>query len=236
MDKLSGDADIAEAYKLSPLREAVVEFRFPADLVIESHRDSFFEFCKKEFPEIYLPNPPQPIQQYRFTSPDGKRTVISAINMLAYATQTYTRFGEFKSVTFRLADFFINNFRIPRLKRLGMRYVNCFPIPRAGGLVPIQDLLNLRVLFPGETHTQLSNLSLIIEKQIDNWTLISRINTGQDNGQSAIMVDFDCYLEKDLDIKRFPEYMDTGHTHIKKIFEAMVTDSYKKVMKGEVIQ
>ena len=49
------------------------------------------------------------------------------------------------------------------------------------------------------------------------------------------MLDFDYAKDVDLNYKNFDAYLEESHKHTKALFEGLVTESYRKIMRGEVV-
>ncbi|MBI4350987.1 MAG: TIGR04255 family protein [Elusimicrobia bacterium] len=234
--KTSELVNVPFQYSLAPLREAVVEIRFPGNPAIECHRDTFFEHIKSDFPDVSTPVPAVPLPPYRFQSLDGKRSVISSINMLAYTTLEYKHFVEFREHVLPVANFFTDTFKITTLKRFGMRYVNRFPLAREGTKLPLKNLLKVDFVLPSPAGSDFSDFAFAAETKLGSGAMITRIQAGKENNQDVISLDFDYYITENLIAVDVPKYIEDGHKNIKLFFEAMVTDSYKKVMRGEVLK
>lgn len=233
LEKLPSDPVV---YSYAPLKEAVVEVRFPGDPTIECHRDILFENIKAEFPDVSTPIPPVPLPPYRFQSLDGKRSVISSINMLAYTTQTYKHFYEFKDKVLPVTKFFFDAFKVTDLKRFGLRYVNKFPIIKEGIKIPLKNLLNLDFVFPVSMSADFSDIAFAVEVKMGAGMMTTRILSGKENGQDIIILDFDYYMTEKLTSSNIPAYLEEGHKNIKMLFESLVSENYKKVMRGEVLK
>jgi len=48
-------------------------------------------------------------------------------------------------------------------------------------------------------------------------------------------LDFDYAQEGDLYFTKIDKYLEESHTNTKHLFEQLITDNYKKVIRGEVI-
>jgi uncharacterized protein (TIGR04255 family) len=65
-------------------------------------------------------------------------------------------------------------------------------------------------------------------------TFISVVVLDGDPNIQAINLDFDFFLEGELKVSKLANALNTSHNHIKKAFEDIVSDEYKKFMKGEI--
>ncbi|MBI4455610.1 MAG: TIGR04255 family protein [Acidobacteria bacterium] len=231
----------SEVYPKAPLLETVFEIRFPGEPAVECHRDELFESVRNEFPRVLVPKfvPDQfpALQPYHFQSGDGKKSLMVALNRFAFSTKQYDGFNSFKAEVLRHMTTFAKQFRISKLNRTGLRYINMIPYTRESDLVPIGRYFRLRIEFPGVAKTTTSNMSLGCVIPTEKGSLTVRLDcaTSQDKAQEVFVLDFDYAKEEDLTSSDLEKYLEESHTYTKEFFETIISDEYRKVIQGEVI-
>ena len=230
-----------EIYKNAPLVETVFEITFPGEPAVECNRDKFYEQIRDTYPKVFIPRLTEgkamAMEPYNFQREDDAGGVIVSINKMAVYCKKYNGFDLFKKETMRLVDIFGKLYKIKNLKRTGLRYINIIPFMREGEIIPLQNYLNIAVSLPKAIPTNFLNLNLIFVSKTDGGSITTRIEPAfsQDKGQEAIVLDFDYAKEKDLKFDSIAGYLDESHQHTKVFFEELITDGYRKVMKGEVV-
>ncbi len=231
-----------EIYKNAPLIETVFEIRFPAEPAIECSRDKLYKKIRNIYPKVLIPGvvPGKAIalEPYRFESADGNNGIMISINNLAFYCKKYEGFNSFKTETIRLFSIFEELFKIKKLRRAGLRYINIIPFIRENDIIPIENYLNIKIVLPNSITTDFKNLSLIFVSQAkESGSLTTRIESAisNDKKQEGIILDFDYAQEGDLYFSQIDKYLEESHTNTKHLFEQFITDNYKKVMRGEVI-
>ncbi len=229
-------------YVNSPLVQTVFEIRFPGEPAIECHRDEFFARIRDEFPNVGVPNtePGKPIalQPYHFKSQDGSETVMVALNRFAYATQRYPGFRAFEPKALNLTQQFCKQFKIDRLTRTGLRYINLIPFLREGRVIPWKMYFTVDLTLPATSPDDFMNVDLAFEARCAKGVIKTRIACGKtaDASKELFLLDFDFAKTDRLTTRKLRTYIKESHDHTKKVFEGIVSDSYKAVMRGEVIQ
>jgi uncharacterized protein (TIGR04255 family) len=232
----------ASIYVNSPLVETVFEIRFPGEPTVECHRDRFFDEVRKDLPNVLVPNaqPGQPValQPYHFRSNDGQESVLVALNRFAYTTRKYESFTRFAPRALALATRFCELYGIKRLNRTGLRYVNVIPFLREDGVIPWKRFFTVNLTLPATSADNFVNASLAFESRCDAGVITTRIGCAkaEEGNQEVFVLDFDFAKTEALVPAKIKTYLAESHEHTKRIFEGIVTDSYKSVMRGEVIQ
>lgn len=233
----------SEIYKNSPLIETVFEIRFPPEPVIECHRDNFFNEIRGHYSKIMIPKSipgkTMAFEPYRFESADGNNGIMLAINKLAFYCKNYEGFYAFKKEAIRIFRIFKDLFNIQEFQRAGLRYINIIPFVRENDMIPIENFLNMKIIFAKSVITDFKNISLIfVSPNKSGNSLATRIESviSQDKKQEGIILDFDCAKEGNLSFSQIDTYLEENHESTKDIFEQLITDNYKKVMRGDVIE
>lgn len=176
-------------------------------------------------------------EPYKFEREDGTYGAMLSINKFAIYCKKYEGFDLFKKETMRMVDIFRKLYKVKKLTRIGLRYINIIPFTREGEIIPLQNYLNIRVGLPESISTDFANLNLIFVSKTDGGSITTRIEPAisPDRSHEVIILDFDYAKEKDLSFDSISQYLNESHRHTKYLFEELVTDGYKKVMKGEVV-
>ncbi len=98
-------------------------------------------------------------------------------------------------------------------------------------------LKQFKIDLPKSISTNFKNLNIIFVSQTKGGSITTRIEPAisHDQTQEAIILDFDYAKEEGLNFGSIDKYLDESHQHTKYLFEELITDDYKKVMRGEVI-
>ena len=229
-------------YKNVPLIETVFEIRFPAEPAIECNRDKLYKKIKNIYSKVLVPvavpGKATAFEPYRFENDGGNNGIMLSIDKLAFYCKKYEGFNSFKKETMRLFSIFEELFKIQKLRRAGLRYINMIPFIRENDIIPIENYLNIKIVLPNSIPTDFKNLSLIFVSQTkQGGSLTTRIEPAisHDKKQEGIILDFDYAQEGNLYFSQIDKYLEESHTNTKYFFEQLIADSYKKVMWGEII-
>jgi len=229
-------------YVHSPLVEVVFEIQFAGDPAVECRRDEFYAMICREFPIVGVPSAepgkPPAMQPYHFKSEDGGQTVMIAINRFAYSTRQYQGFRAFRPRAVALAERFCKHFRIGRLNRTGLRYVNVIPFLREGPVIPWKRYFTVDFALPAASTNDFINLSLAVESRCEKGTITTRILCGKadDGSREVFLLDFDFANTQSLTSRKLETYIVESHAHTKKVFESILSENYKAVMRGEAVE
>lgn len=230
-----------DVYPNSPLAEVVFELRFPGAPAIECRRDEYFATIRGDFPTVWVPNAEvgkaPALQPYQFKSEDDAETIMTAINRFAYSTKRYGGFVKFKPRALELARSFCEQFGIAKLNRIGLRYINIVPFVRDAGRVPWPQYFTIRMNLPADAYDFLTNASLAYQAKRDGGTITTRIAcVRSDASDEAFLLDFDFAKTEDITAATLSAEIQEAHDHTKRVFEEIVSQEYKAVMRGEVIE
>lgn len=242
-DKKTAKRPAAEpdVYPNSPLAEVVFELRFAGEPAIECRRDEYFETIRRDFPKAWVPNAkmgkPPALQPYQFKSEDDGETVMVAINRFAYSTKQYAGFPKFKPRAMRLAKGFCQQFGIRKLNRIGLRCINIVPFVRDAGRVPWQQFFTVRMNLPLDAFDCLTNANFAYEAKCNAGTITARIAcVRSDTVNEAFVLDFDFAKTDGVTAAKLPSALQEAHDNTKRVFQEIVSDQYKAVMRGEAIE
>jgi len=230
-----------EIYENAPLVETIFEIIFPGEPGIECNRDKFFEKIRNDYSKVFVPKSFEgkatALEPYRFESEDSTNKIMLCINKVALSCRKYEGFKSFKKETMRIFSIFGESFKIQKLNRTGLRYINIIPFAREGNVIPIKNYLNIDIGLPESIPADFKNLNIIFVSQTKTGSITTRIIPviSQDKTEEAIILDFDYAKGENLNFSSIEQYLDESHQHTKHIFEELIADDYKKVMRGEVI-
>lgn len=224
-----------EIYKKSPLIEAVYEVRFSPLLAIESNRDKFHDKIKDAFPNVVIPK--SNLEPYVFAKRDQSWSALLSPVLFAVSCKKYEGFQVYKKECLRLLSVFGELFKVEKIARSGLRYVNIIPFTRESGIIPLKSFLNIEINLPKSIPSTFKAASMIFVSQLERGSITTRVEPvmSPDQSQEALILDFDYAKEADLRYKNLDEYLEESHTHTKALFEGLVTESYRKIMRGEVV-
>lgn len=230
-----------EVYANPPLVETIFEIRFQPELAIECNKDKFYEQIRNIYPKVSLPvvidGKAVPLEPYRFDRDDGTYGIMLAIDKIAFYCKKYEGFNQFKMEVLKVLSIFGNMFKIKKLDRAGLRYINIIPFAREKDIIPIENYLNVKIHLPKPFQSEFKHLGLIFVSQTDGGSITTRIEPAMslDKTQEAILLDFDYAKDENLNFQSIKEYIEESHQHTKNLFEGLITEDYRKVMRGEVI-
>lgn len=230
-----------EIYANPPLVETVFEIRFPPELAIECNKDKFCEQIRDMYPKVSIPlilaGKTAASEPYRFDRDDGTYGIMLAIDKIAVYCKKYEGFNQFKMEVSKVLLMFGKMFKIKNLDRTGLRYINIIPFVREKEVIPIENYLNIKIQLPQPFRSEFKHLGLMLVSQTDGGSITTRIEPAMslDKTQEAIILDFDYAKDENLSFQSIEEYIEESHQHTKRLFEGLITDGYRKVMRGEVI-
>lgn len=225
-------------YPNAPVQEVIFEIRFPGEPAVECRRDEFFEKVRAEFPEVHVPRLQPGEQQavalmpYHFKAADRTKSVLTALNLFAFATTSYQGFRPFRDEAIRWMKEFADIFRIQHLTRTGLRYVNVIPlVPDA----PLNTLLDVRVALGSYNAETVNNVALGLQIPRKGGTLNMRLGPLQNAEQPQLVLDFDYVKTDGLSFAEIDAYLQESHEETKSLFEGLLTQPYRAYLKGETV-
>lgn len=228
-------------YPNSPLIEVVFEIRFKGVVAVECHRDEFYQEVAKEYPNVLVPHvdssTPPALQAYKFEKEDKSAGIMTAINRIGYYSRKYPGYNEFKKETLRIFEIFNKIFKLKNLTRSGWRYVNIIPYAREESLIPLKRFLHFDIKLPLIQSDSFNNIDvkfhIPIKDDLFSVTITSLINPI--NKQEALALDLDYSKSKGLKYSKTGNHIKESHGFAREFFEKMITEQYRKYLKGEVI-
>ena len=234
-------AEYKDIYPNSPLVEVVFEIRFPGEPRVECNRDLFYEKIRESFPKVLVPSIPAggfpALEPYRFESEDQKSGMMVALNKFAYFARSYPGYAQFRNDAKKLVSEFVNAYRISKLIRTGLRYINIIPFSRESGFIPVNRFLKIKLQLPEVFPDNFENLSFVFISKTPDGAITTKIESiiTADRSHEAILLDFDYSKEKELAIDSIEQYLEESHGHTKRIFEELITEEYRGYLKGDAV-
>jgi len=230
-----------EIYPNQPLVEVVFEIRFPGEPAIESKRYEFYNCIREVYPNVLVPQIKTgafpALIPYRFERSDDSAGTMVAIDKFSYYSRQYPGYEDFKKEFLRLLVEFNKICNLGKLRRVGWRYVNIIPFTRENGFIPFKRFLNSDLRLTKDISQEYENLSLrLVSKSGDcSITTILESTKSSDETREALLLDFDCSREKKLHFSEVEAYIEESHATARNMFEQMITDDYRKYLRGEKI-
>ena len=230
---------MAEIFPRAPLIETVFEIRFPACLKIAENKSEFHEKVKKDFPEIFFPNylvAPEPFVGtllFRFDSTDKSKSLQFSVSRFSYHDRKYRGYEGFAKEALKYVDLFCSTYKIAELQRTGLRYVNHIPFLMEQNSIPLHRFLNVKYIYPESVGSKFSVVQNVIVTHLGSGKLKIVIqNQTRPDGKPILLLDFDFSHEGELKSNELKKYIADSHTHTKKVFLELITEDYKKVIRG----
>ena len=230
-----------EIYPNSPLVEVVFEIRFPGEPMVECRRHEFYDHVRSDYPRVLVPQIKAEgfpaLEPYRFEKANGSAGIMLAIDKFVYYARKYPGYKEFKGKFLKLLSEFDKLFHLENLKRTGWRYINIIPFTRESGIIPLKRFLNFGLHLPKGIPEQHENLSITLISKMDDCSVTTKLESiiSSDRSREALLLDFDCAKSKDLLFSKTETYIEEGHGVARNLFEALITESYRKYLRGEEI-
>lgn len=231
----------SEQYPNAPVSEVVFELRFSGEPAIECRRDDYYATVRHAFPVVMVPTAeagkPLSVEPYFFKSEDDTETIATSINRFAYMTTQYGGFADFKPRALELAEGFAKRFEIRELRRMGLRYTNVMPFIRDAGRVPWEQFFTVKMNLPLDGFDSLMNAALSYESKCDGGAITTRIACVRSNtADEAFVLDFDFAKTEGVTVASLPTAIQEAHDYTNRVFEGIVTEQYRAVMRGQVIE
>lgn len=229
-------------YPNQPLSDVACEIRFPGEMQIECNRHLFWDKIRTDYPKIMVPfakdGHPPALQHYRFRSETGGQTVAVALNSLVYSEDKYRGHKQFIAEFVRLVELFRATYpKLSKPNRIGWRYINHMTFSREGGLTPVGRLVKFMPELPLNMFAATKTVDFQWTGKLQDATITLRLaNVERKNlpGQEALLLDIDYGIEApNLSWEEVPGRVEAARWTAREIFEQIITDDYRKYLKGE---
>lgn len=225
----------------APLIEAIMEIRFQAEPAVLSRMDEYFELIRKDYPQVFVPNPnplvAQALLPWQFKNPSAQRFVSVTVNSFSFHALDYKDYRDFRTSALPLAESFCKLFHIQELRRIGTRYVNCIIVLRAeDGTIPVRQFLNFGFDLPEIVpKNELEDIHVQFASRMGNGRLLTIIHHERESEDQPdkLIFDLDYSVDKDVYSDSLGKHMDTAHGCIEDVFRQFVSESYMRIMRGE---
>ncbi len=231
----------SEVYSNSPLNEVVFEMKFMGEPAIECQRDKFFKRVRNKYPNVLVPGVKAEefpaLAPYRFENQDRSSGIMMAINRFAYYSRKYRGYKIFRKEAVWLMQVFGNVFKLNKLNRTGWRYINIIPFTREDGYLPLKRFFNVKLIMPKSVPDQYENLSIVFITKTNGGSITVKLESmmAADKSHEAFLLDFDYAKVKKLTFDKIGSYINESHRFTRALFEELITNSYRKYLRGETI-
>jgi uncharacterized protein (TIGR04255 family) len=229
-------------YPNSPLEAVVFEIRFPGEPAIECHRDQFFTDARNEYPRVFVPTvragTASALSPYKFQREDESSSLMTAMNLFAYQTTEYPGYARFRHEALKWVRVFGSRFNLARLNRTGLRYTNIIRYT-PGEQFPVTSYLDVAVRLGvvESANFERFSLSAVIPTASGGMLTVQIREVVSDTDEPAILLDFDYALQGvDLHIDNVEKYLDDSHAETKRLFEGLLTPTYRSFIRGEGLE
>lgn len=240
--------------KNAPLREVICQVRFPTILSIARKEPvEFQERIRDRFPTLEIERAViieaegegergrvvvRPA--YRFY--DQNRTYMATLNVDSYAlsTKDYTHWPSFSETLAQVAEGFQAVYKVPHATRIGLRYINMLDIASTG-LENFDDVLDL---LRGELTVMLRTDAILspelvmqqIRATTDGDQLTFRYGLIHEGSpaQPRFVLDFDHYVEGEIDLDDLFPCCDRYHRLIYNAFRWCIADDKLHIFQPDI--
>jgi uncharacterized protein (TIGR04255 family) len=185
--------------------------------------------------EVQSPNAPTAVN-YVFSNPTLGRIVKLWEDRFAIIFTRYGTFERFKAEVIERAQRFCEMFRIERLTRIGLRYINNIPIPGNGGTFPLSRYVRLYINLARIESAQMKQFAMEVLMQKDDCLLNARsafLIQPPSSQERIYVLDFDASVVGEINLKELHVLLDRLHYHVQVEFLNHVTEEYKQQMRRE---
>jgi uncharacterized protein (TIGR04255 family) len=202
--------------------------------------------ARGEFPRVFVPKlkagDAVALSPYRFQRNDESASLLTALNLFAYQTSEYPGFPRFSHDALKWIRAFGELFEIGPLTRTGLRYTNIIPYAPVD-LSPVTDFLDVSVRLGVVESLNLARFSFsaVIPTASGGMLTVQIQEMESEDGESAILLDFDFALSAErgsdgLHLEQVERYLHESHTETKRLFEGLLTERYRRFLRGEGLE
>ncbi|MHA1336511.1 MAG: TIGR04255 family protein [Promethearchaeota archaeon] len=225
------------------LDNVAFEIRFPSTIRIINDFLDFQEKINLKFPDYGEEYPfpifsksmssemPQTLRRIVFKDKNDITRIILSINSIGIITKEYKKFNDYKKkITFVIEHFF-KSFKISSISRVGLRYVNKYPLRGSldDSLQIIKEKFNL--IFNNDLipFNKIISHNIEIRKRIDNEINITFRSILQKEPllkQYIYILDFDTYILGEFSPKEYIDLLKRLRIAEKKEFLKFITEDF----------
>lgn len=163
---------------------------------------------------------------------------MTALNRFALRVTTYPGFPSFRREALQWFRIFADLFAIGALTRTGLRYTNVIPYA-PGQPFPVTNFLDVAVRLGVVDSANFSGFSLSTVIPTSSGgaltVKIEHVENEMDHSP-GILLDFDYAFAGDLHVEHVERYLDDSHTETKRLFEGLLTEEYRRFLRGDGIE
>lgn len=238
-----------------PLSEVAFEINFPRQLLVENRIAEYQQRISESYPhsedEFVVRLPPTaafskapkregqgltPVRSFGFQNSIGTRIVKVSVVNFNFLITDYKDFEDYKKSLAVVLSPGIELFRLQRVDRIGLRYINKISIRAELGAFGFQEYVRMSLdisSFPkGEPSNFLSEVRLKLNDK-KNLTVRSGLLPAQPEAPlRTYLLDLDCYSEETSTLAeiKLPGVLEEYHDAIEDSFRRAVTEKYWKYM------
>lgn len=217
--------------------QAVLEIRYPASLSVDCRKDKFYEQISGQFPVIKLPelSPLEPYlaQPISYYSQDETKNLFASATKFSYVTRAYRQYKDFKSEAMPIVENFIEAYKIKKIARIGLRYINHIGTISKKAGIDYGQVLDISFKVPSSIRLgSLKDFQTVFVCNFENngtiRTLIgSAKQAGPDNvPQDIIVIDNDISFAGSLEPASLSGLSDKAHEEAERIFVELMRKEY----------
>lgn len=227
------------------LKSVAVEIRFPATVRVIKDFLEFQEAINEEYPNFAEEHPfldftdkikaPENLRKYEFSDNKNKNKVRISMNAIAIITEEYRKYEIFSGKINWIIEKFINSFNIKNCLRIGLRYINVYPLSSELS----NSMIELEPLFIPFINTELIPFKQIFGQNIEvrrnlsnnnKITLRSRLNFNKVKNIFQYILDFDAYYPDKIIITDYQKKLADLRKVEKACFLLSVTEDFMSKM------
>src|ERR1700680_1382076 len=237
-----------------PLSEVVFEINFPRLFAVENHIADYQQRVGEMYPEsgdeFVLHLPPAvafgkgprpedtltPVRSFVFKNTGRSRIVRVSVVHFNLVVSDYLDFEDYKRALTTALEPAVDIFRLSRLERIGLRYINKIAIPKAKASLVFSDYvhapIDVAVFAPHQLNSFLTEITVNLSPN-KKLTIRSGLLPAQDNGSTrTYLLDVDCSSPESVSLSgpAITKLLDEYHDSIESEFKRAMTERYWNYM------
>jgi uncharacterized protein (TIGR04255 family) len=224
-----------EVFSKAPLTEVIFEIRFLPNLSVACKRDDFYNEIKTLYPVVSFPTltfDKHPFEQpTQYLNSEKNKLITCSAESLSISTNKYAKFSTFKEECVKLVTTFHDKYpTVNSITRLGLRYTNRIPVERKDTKIDLAKYLKFSFYLPdslNKNKLEFFQTTFFVELEIQTCGIRVNINSINDKGNEAIILDFDLICFKEIKFNEIEKCLISYHDKIEDVFLDITTESYK---------
>ena len=237
------ERDYTEIFKKNFLTSVSCEVRFKPLLLIQNFIPKFQKEIRDALPNInmgmpiIIPEMASPLSslfRWDFSSIDGKKVIKISIDTISFIQSNYNNFNEYLPEVLKYFKKFFDLCGIKEFSRIGLRYVNEFPLKE---LENSEEISLLKFFNPMITTDVLSDLNpiqfdLMMRRNIENVTLVTRNNLIPNiDKKDKFIIDIDSFKMAEIKQNDLEGLIKILHDLLIKEFYRNITNDLIKILR-----